>query len=141
MEKEIRKAKDGEELSGPAWARIIPYTGPGDCEHIQQAVEHEPAKPEDAGEMAGELAEVMKQMAYDHERLARIESMLIFIMEKNALEMNRKPIEGEKVQGASSRVLYRRTWFEEWLEGWQKKLKEREKEEQHGNKKDNAKQN
>jgi len=61
----------------------------------------------------------------NHERLARIESMLIFLMEKQALEMNRKPLPSEKIEGVTSRVLYRRTFFEEWREAWEKKLNER----------------
>ncbi len=57
----------------------------------------------------------------DHERLTRVESMVMFVMQKKGLTLNRMPLPGEIVKGKSSRVLYSKSWYEEWLEGWEKK--------------------
>lgn len=137
MEPGIRKAKDGGDLK--ILLSHMKRIGDKDCAEIAQGVEHVKPKENEAAEMAKELSVVMEKMALDHERLARIESMLQFMLEKNGIEVNRKLLPGEKVKGVGSRVLYRRSWWQEWSEAWKKKLEERQKaEEANGEKESNS---
>lgn len=142
MEEVLRSYKDGGMNFAPVPKNpMVLRIGMGDCAEIEQGVTHKDPEKE-AAEMADELALVMEKMSHDHERLARIESMLQFLLEKSFIEIDRKPYPDEKLRGETSRVKFRRTYWEEWSEAWKKRLKERQKEEEaNGKKKDSSQRN
>ena len=64
----------------------------------------------------------------DHERLARLESMFMFIMEKQGVETFRRATDKDKIEGQTphTRVRVFRSQYDEWLEGWTAKVQARE---------------
>ena len=77
-----------------------------------------------------EEKELLEKTQVDHERLARVESMLSFLLGKEIIEVERKPFLNETVLSPNATIKFKRSLYEEWSIKWKELLKKLEEQEE-----------